>query len=91
MTRIVDFIFLIFAAYLGQKSTISERFCFRADVTLANDIPLATLSVENIQVRAEWKMVGDSANHFSVEGGILMLTADIEAGDTYHRYRGSAR
>ena len=50
---------------------------------LANDIPLATLSVDNIQVRAEWKMVGDSANHFSVEGGTLMLTADIEEGDTF--------
>ena len=28
-------------------------------------------------------MVGDSANHFSVEGGILMLTADVEEGDTF--------
>ena len=59
-----------------------SAFAFTPSV-LANDIPLATLSVENIQVRAEWNMVGDSANHFSVEGGTLMLTADIEAGDTF--------
>ena len=40
---------------------------------LANDIPLATLSVDNIQVHAEWDVVGDDADHFSVEGGTLML------------------
>ena len=39
----------------------------------AADIPLATLSVDNIQVRAEWDVVGDDANYFSVEGGTLML------------------
>ena len=49
---------------------------------LANDIPLATLSVDNIQVRAEWNMVGDSVNHFSVEGGTLMLKPGAKAGDT---------
>ena len=82
MTRIVDFIFLIFAAFLGKKALLLSVFAFAPSV-LANDIPLATLSVDNIQVRAEWNMVGDSANHFSVEGGTLMLTADIEAGDTF--------
>ena len=82
MTRIVDFIFLIFAAFLDKKALLLSVFAFAPSV-LANDIPLVTLSVENIQVRAEWNMVGDSANHFSVEGGTLMLTADIEAGDTF--------
>ncbi|MGI9346718.1 MAG: hypothetical protein ACR2PV_01860, partial [Gammaproteobacteria bacterium] len=43
----------------------------------AEDIPLITLSAENIQVLAEWKVVGDDDNHFSVEDGILMLTSDI--------------
>ena len=47
-------------------------FAFAPSV-LANDIPLATLSVDNIQVRAEWDVVGDDADHFSVEGGTLML------------------
>ena len=78
MTRIVDFIFLIFAAFLGKKALLLSVFAFAPSV-LANDIPLATLSVDNIQVRAEWNMVGDSANHFSVEGGILMLTSNISA------------
>ena len=55
-------------------------FAFAPSV-LANDIPLATLSVENIQVRAEWNMVGGSANHFSVEGGTLMLKPGAKAGD----------
>ena len=82
MTRIVDFIFLIFAAFLGKKALLLSVFAFAPSV-LANDIPLATLSVDNIQVRAEWNMVGDSANHFSVEGGTLMLTADVEEGDTF--------
>ncbi|MGI9347100.1 MAG: hypothetical protein ACR2PV_03850 [Gammaproteobacteria bacterium] len=40
---------------------------------MANDIPLVTLQAENIQVRADWNVVGDDANHFSVEGGTLML------------------
>ena len=72
MTRIVDFIFLIFAAFLGKIALLLSVFAFAPSV-LANDIPLATLSVDNIQVRAEWNVVGDSANHFSVEGGTLML------------------
>ena len=44
---------------------------------LANDIPLATLSVDNIQVHADWKVVGDDADHFSVEGGTLMLRDNV--------------
>ena len=72
MTRIVDFIFLIFAAFLGKKALLLSVFAFAPSV-LANDIPLATLSVDNIQVRAEWDVVGDDANYFSVEGGTLML------------------
>ena len=43
----------------------------------AEDIPVVILSAENIQVRAEWKVVGDDAHHFSVEDGILMLTSNI--------------
>ena len=81
MTRIVDFIFLIFAAFLGKKALLLSVFAFAPSV-LANDIPLATLSVDNIQVRAEWNMVGDSANHFSVEGGTLMLKPGAMADDT---------
>ena len=75
MTRIVDFIFLIFAAFLGKKALLLSVFAFAPSV-LANDIPLATLSVDNIQVRAEWNVVGDSANRFSVEGGTLMLKSE---------------
>ena len=44
---------------------------------LANDLPLATLSVDNIQVHADWQVVGDDADHFSVEGGTLMLRANV--------------
>ena len=44
---------------------------------LAEDITVVILSAENIQVLAEWKVVGDDDNHFSVEGGTLMLTSDI--------------
>ena len=44
---------------------------------LANDLPLATLSVDNIQVHADWKVVGDDADHFRVEGGILMLRPNV--------------
>ena len=44
---------------------------------LANDLPLATLSVDNIQVHADWKVVGDDADHFSVDGGILRLRPNI--------------
>ena len=40
---------------------------------LAAEVPVVTLSVDNIQVRAEWDVVGDDANYFSVEGGTLML------------------
>ena len=43
----------------------------------AADIPLATLSVDNIQVRADWQVVGDDANHFRIEDGILMLLPNI--------------
>ena len=53
------------------------------DFPLATEIPLATLSVENIQVRAEWKMVDDNDNRFSVEDGILMLTSDISGAGYY--------
>ena len=53
-----------------------------APSVLANDIPLATLQVKNIQVRAEWNVVGGSANHFSVEGGTLMLKPGAMADDT---------
>ena len=45
----------------------------------AADIPLATLSVDNIQVRAEWNVVGDDANHFRMDGNTLMLTSNISA------------
>ena len=76
MTRIVDFIFLIFAAFLGKKALLLSVFAFAPSV-LANDIPLATLSVDNIQVRAEWNVVGDDANHFRIEGGTLMLRPNI--------------
>ena len=76
MTSIVDFIFLIFAAFLGKIALLLSVFAFAPSV-LANDIPLATLSVENIQVRAEWNVVGDDADHFSVEGGILMLLPNV--------------
>ena len=55
-----------------------SAFAFTPSV-LANDIPLATLSVDNIQVRAEWNVVGDGVNHFSVEGGTLMLRPNISA------------
>ena len=44
---------------------------------LANDFPVVTLQAKNIQVHADWKVVGDDADHFSVEGGILMLTSNI--------------
>ena len=44
---------------------------------LANDVPVVTLQAKNIQVHADWQVVGDDANHFSVEGGILMLTSNI--------------
>ena len=81
MTRIVDFIFLIFAAFLGKKALLLSVFAFMPSV-FAADIPLATLSVDNIQVRAEWNVVGDGVNHFSVEGGTLMLKPGAKAGDT---------
>ena len=58
-----------------------SAFAFAPSV-LANDIPLATLQVKNIQVRAEWNVVGGSANHFSVEGGTLMLKPGAMADDT---------
>ena len=76
MTRIVDFIFLIFAAFLGKKALLLSVFAFAPSV-LANDIPLATLSVDNIQVRAEWDVVGDDEDYFSVEGGTLMLRSNV--------------
>ena len=44
---------------------------------LANDLPVVTLQAKNIQVHADWKVVGDDADHFSVEGGILMLRPNI--------------
>ena len=40
---------------------------------LANDVPVVTLQAKNIQVHADWQVVGDDADHFSVEGGILRL------------------
>ena len=46
---------------------------------LANDFPVVTLQADNIQVRAEWKVVGDDADHFRVEGGTLMLRPNISA------------
>ena len=76
MTRIVDFIFLIFAAFLGKKALLLSVFAFMPSV-LAAEVPVVTLSVDNIQVRAEWKVVGDDANHFRIEDGILMLQPNI--------------
>ena len=55
-----------------------SAFAFAPSV-LANNIPLVTLQAENIQVRAEWEMVDDDGNHFSVEGGTLVLTSNISA------------
>ena len=45
----------------------------------AADIPLATLSVDNIQVRAEWNVVGGDAQYFRMEGNVLMLRNNIDA------------
>ena len=45
----------------------------------AADIPLATLSVDNIQVRAEWNVVGGHAQYFRMEGNVLMLRNNIDA------------
>ena len=53
-----------------------SAFAFAPSV-FAQDIPLITLSVENIQVRAEWKVVGEDADHFSVKGGILKLRPNV--------------
>ena len=78
MTRIVDFIFLIFAAFLGKKALLLSVFAFAPSV-LANDIPLATLSVDNIQVRAEWDVVGSDSQYFRMEGNVLMLRDNIDA------------
>ena len=44
---------------------------------LANDVPVVTLQAKNIQVHADWQVVGDDADHFRVEGGILMLRPNI--------------
>ena len=76
MTRIVDFIFLIFAAFLGKKALLLSVFAFAPSV-LAQDIPLITLQAKNIQVRAEWEKVGDAGNHFRLDGGTLVLTSTI--------------
>ena len=43
----------------------------------AADIPLATLSVDNIQVRAEWNVVGSDSQYFRMEGNVLMLRDNI--------------
>ena len=100
MKSIVDFIFLVLAAFLGKIEGLlainlppppppPPDFSTKCKIALllsafactpsvlANDLPLITLSAENIQVRAEWKMVDDDDNHFSVEDGILMLTSNI--------------
>ena len=45
----------------------------------AADIPLATLSVDNIQVRAEWNVVGSDSQYFRMEGNVLMLRDNIDA------------
>ena len=76
MTRIVDFIFLIFAAFLGKIALLLSVFAFAPSV-LAQDIPLITLQAKNIQVRAEWEKVGDAGNHFRLDGGTLVLTSTI--------------
>ena len=47
---------------------------------LANDFPVVTLQAKNIQVHADWKVVGDDADHFRVEGGILRLRPVTWAG-----------
>ena len=78
MTRIVDFIFLIFAAFLGKKALLLSVFAFMPSV-FAADIPLATLSVDNIQVRAEWNVVGSDSQYFRMEGNVLMLRDNIDA------------
>ena len=49
----------------------------------AADIPLATLSVDNIQVRAEWDVVGDDANHFRLDGTTLMMLTSNISGAGY--------
>ena len=76
MTSIVDFIFLIFAAFLGKIALLLSVFAFAPSV-LAQDIPLLTLQAKNIQVRAEWEKVGDAGNHFRLDGGTLVLTSTI--------------
>ena len=68
----------VFCITICKKALLLSVFAFMPSV-FAADIPLATLSVDNIQVRAEWDVVGDDANHFRMDGNTLMLTSNISA------------
>ena len=43
----------------------------------AAEVPVVTLSVENIQTRAAWRVVGGHAQYFRMEGNVLMLRDNI--------------
>ena len=43
----------------------------------AAEVPVVTLSVDNIQVRAEWNVVGSDSQYFRMEGNVLMLRDNI--------------
>ncbi|MGI9347965.1 MAG: hypothetical protein ACR2PV_08260, partial [Gammaproteobacteria bacterium] len=68
----------VFCITICKKALLLSAFAFTPSV-FAADVIVATLSVENIQVRADWQVVGDDADHFRVEGGTLMLRPNISA------------
>ena len=87
--------FLVLAAFLGKIEGLlainfTPRFSTKCKIALLlsafafapsvlSEVPVVTLSVENIQVRAEWRVVDDPANHFDMVGNTLMLRDNISA------------
>ncbi|MGI9347755.1 MAG: hypothetical protein ACR2PV_07195, partial [Gammaproteobacteria bacterium] len=59
-----------------KMALLLSAFAFAPSV-LAADIPVVTLSAENIQTRAEWRVVGDGANRFRMDGNVLILQSHI--------------
>ena len=58
-----------------KMALLLSAFAFAPSVLA--EVPVVTLSVDNIQVRAEWRVVGSDKHHFDMVGNVLMLRPNI--------------
>ena len=60
-----------------KMALLLSAFAFAPSVLA--EVPVVTLSVENIQVRAAWRVVGNHARYFRMDDNVLMFRQNIDA------------